>query len=39
LRTPIARSDLVLTAGRVICTERLGGLLHEYALQPLPAAA
>ena len=39
LRTPIARSDPVLTAGRVICTKRLGGLLHEYAREPLPAAA
>jgi len=31
LRTPIARSDPVLTAGPLRCTERLGGLLREYA--------
>ena len=39
LRTPIARSDPVVTAGRVICHERLGGLLREYAREPLSAAA
>jgi transposase InsO family protein len=39
LRTPIARSDPVLTAGRVTCTERLGGLLREYAREQAPAAA
>lgn len=39
LRTPIARSDPVLTAGKVTCTERLGGLLREYAREPAPAAA
>jgi hypothetical protein len=27
------------TAGRVICSERLGGLLREYAREPLSAAA
>ncbi len=39
LRTPIARSDPVPTAGPVTCTERLGGLLREYTREPLPAAA
>jgi transposase InsO family protein len=39
LRTPIARSDPVLTAGPVICTGRLGGLLREYARASAPAAA
>jgi putative transposase len=39
LQPPIARSDPVVTAGEVICTERLGGLLREYAREPLPAAA
>ncbi len=39
LRTPIARSDPVLTAGTPMCTERLGGLLREYAREPVPAAA
>jgi hypothetical protein len=39
LRSPIARSDPVPTAGPVTCTERLGGLLREYAREPLPAAA
>ena len=39
LRTPIARSDPVVTAGRVICSERIGGLLREYALGQAPAAA
>jgi transposase InsO family protein len=39
LQPPIARSDPVVTAGDVICTERLGGLLREYAREPLPDAA
>ncbi len=39
LRTPIARSDPVLTAGPLRCTERLGGLLREYAREQAPAAA
>jgi transposase InsO family protein len=39
LRTPIARSDPVLTAGPLTRTERLGGLLREYAREPVPAAA
>ena len=39
LQPPIARSDPVLTSGPVIRTERLGGLLREYAREPLPAAA
>lgn len=39
LQPPIAGSDPVATAGTVICTERLGGLLREYAREPLPAAA
>jgi hypothetical protein len=39
LRTPIARSDPVLTAGPVTRTERLGGLLREYAREQAPAAA
>ncbi len=39
LRTPIARSDPVLTAGPVTCTGRLGGLLREYARASAPAAA
>jgi len=38
LRAPIARSDPVLTAGLVTCTERLGGLLREYAREQAPAA-
>ncbi len=39
LRTPIARSDPVLTTGPLTCTERLGGLLREYAQEQTPAAA
>ena len=39
LRTPIARSDPVPTAGPLTCTERLGSLLREYAREALPAAA
>jgi putative transposase len=39
LQPPIARSDPLVTAGELICTERLGGLLREYARQPLPTAA
>ena len=39
LRTPIARSDPVVTSGPVRCDERLGGLLREYSRPPLPAAA
>jgi putative transposase len=39
LRTPIARSDPELAAGPVTCTERLGGLLREYAREQTPAAA
>jgi transposase InsO family protein len=39
LRTPIPRSDPVLAAGPLRCTERLGGLLREYAREPAPAAA
>lgn len=39
LRTPIARSDLVLTAGRLTCTERRGGLLRTEAREQAPAAA
>ena len=39
LRAPITRSDSVRTAGLVTCTERLGGLLREYAREPAPAAA
>src|SRR5229473_5895502 len=39
LRTPIARSDPVPTAGPVTCTERLGSLLREYAREQTPAAA
>ena len=39
LRTPIARSDPVLTAGPVTCSERLGGLLREYEREPVSAAA
>jgi len=31
LRTPIARSDPVLTSGPVRCDKRLGGLLREYS--------
>ncbi|HAF19016.1 MAG TPA: integrase, partial [Chloroflexi bacterium] len=39
LRTPIARSDPVVTTGPVRCEERLGGLLREYSRTPMPAAA
>jgi len=39
LRTPIARSDPVLKAGSLRCTERLGGLLREYAREQAPAVA
>jgi hypothetical protein len=39
LQPPIARSDPVVTVGAVSCRERLGGLLREYAREPLPAAA
>src|SRR5712692_7315548 len=39
LRAPIARSDPVLTTGPLTCTERLGGLLREYAQEQTPAAA
>jgi hypothetical protein len=34
-----AYSVLRLLLGRVVCHERLGGLLREYAREPLPAAA
>ena len=39
LQTPIARSDPVRAAGAVTCTEQLGGLLREYAREPVPVAA
>ncbi len=39
LRTPIARSDPVVTSGPVTCHERLGGLLREYSRASMPAAA
>ncbi len=39
LKTPIARSDPVLTSGPVTCNERLGGLLREYSRAPVAAAA
>jgi transposase InsO family protein len=39
LRTPIARSDPVVTSGPVRCNQRLGGLLREYSHAPLPAGA
>jgi putative transposase len=39
LRTPIARSDPVVTAGAIVRNERLGGLLREYSREPMPAAA
>jgi transposase InsO family protein len=39
LRTPIARSDPVVTSGPVRCDERLGGLLREYSREPISAAA
>ena len=38
LKTPIARSDPVLTSGSVTCHERLGGLLREYSRAPVAAA-
>jgi len=38
LRTPIARSDPVLAAGLITCTERLGGLLREYGREHALAA-
>jgi len=38
LLTPIARSDPVLTAGPLTCTEPLGGLLRNYAREQAPAA-
>jgi len=40
LRTPIARSDPVIAMpGRVVCRDVLGGLLREYSVEPLSAAA
>lgn len=39
LRTPVARSDPVVTSGPVTCDERLGGLLREYSRAPMPTAA
>jgi hypothetical protein len=39
LSTPIARSDPVVTSGPVKCDKRLGGLLREYSLAPMQAAA
>jgi putative transposase len=39
LRTPIARSDPVVTSGPVRCDERLGGLLRQYSRAAMPAAA
>jgi hypothetical protein len=39
LRTPIARSNPVVTSGPLRCDERLGGLLREYSRAPMPAAA
>ena len=39
LRTPIARSDPVVTSGPVACYERLGGLLREYSRVPMSAGA
>jgi len=39
LQTPVARSDSVLTAGPLTCTERLGGLSREDAREQAPAAA
>ena len=39
LRTPIARSDPVVTSGPLRCDERLGGLLREYSRASMPAAA
>ena len=40
LRTPIARSDLVIAMpSRVVCRDVLGGLLREYSAEPLSASA
>jgi transposase InsO family protein len=39
LRTPIARSDPVLTTTGVRCRSRLGGLLREYSRAPVLAPA
>src|SRR6266568_3762415 len=39
LRTPIARSDPVVSPGPVRCDERLGGLLREYSSMPISTAA
>ena len=39
LRTPIARSDPVVSPGPVRCDERLGGLLREYSRMPISTAA
>ncbi len=39
LRTPIARSDPVVTQTAVRCRTRLGGLLREYSGMPGAAAA
>ena len=39
LRTPIARSDHVVTSAAVRCCERLGGLVREYSRAPMPVAA
>jgi len=40
LRTPIARSDPVIAMpGRVVCRDVLGGLIREYSVEPLSAAA
>jgi len=39
LRTPIARSDSVVTSGPLRCDERLGGLLREYSRAAMPTAA
>lgn len=39
LRTPIARSDPILTTRAVRCRSRLGGLLREYSGPPVLAAA
>jgi hypothetical protein len=39
-RDSSARSDPVIAMpGRVVCRDVLGGLLHEYSLEPLSAAA
>jgi len=39
LRTPIARSDPVVTTAAVRCRPRLGGLLREYSGELAAAAA